>query len=190
MGCGSSHPGPAHEQPNHHDQANGHVKRAATPPPQNQPQAQGPEAPRQKTPESKRSRSSKSSTSSDSSHSKKSSLRPETTPGQDANVESAGYGEKEKIENAAIEQNTEPDKYNTNDKPDGPPIEEQNNEETEKPNFSEEILKEFVDLESEIRELEKTDPENMYRTKHSTLTEMYKAIKLQQEKLDQLKQQT
>lgn len=65
-----------------------------------------------------------------------------------------------------------------------------NEEEHEKPNFSEDVLKEFVEVQNQVKSLEEKDSGNNYEMKHSRLVELHKNLGASQENLEKLKAQT
>jgi hypothetical protein len=63
-------------------------------------------------------------------------------------------------------------------------------EKQEKPNFDKEVLKNFIDLESKIKELENKDRESLRPAEYNRLVELHKALTTQGEKVEELKRQT
>lgn len=63
-------------------------------------------------------------------------------------------------------------------------------QEHDKPNFSEDVLKEFVEVENQVKSLEEKGAENGYQTKHARLVELHKKIAENHEKVEKLKAQT
>ena len=185
---------------------------------QNHPQR--PEEIRQESPALKRkdsatSKSSSSSSSSRSSSAKSKKSRPETAPGGNTPVQVELQPVKADTEQPENEQNTEAPESNNNkdgeepvavqeepkseDTPDetttqGAAVtsEEVNNQEQEhdKPNFSEDVLKEFVEVENQVKSLEEKGAENGYQIKHARLVELHKKIAERHDKVEKLKAQT
>ena len=185
---------------------------------QNQPQR--PEEIRQESPAVKRkdsasSKSSSSSSSSRSSSAKSKKSRPETAPGGNTPVQVELQPVKADTEQPENVQNTEALESNNNkdseepvavqeepkseDTPDetttqGAAVtsEEINNQEQEhdKPNFSEDVLKEFVEVENQVKNLEEKGAENGYQIKHARLVELHKKIAERHDKVEKLKAQT
>lgn len=60
----------------------------------------------------------------------------------------------------------------------------------EKPNFSEDALKEFVDLQNQLKSLEEKSAGNNYGMKHTRLVELHKNLNASHEILEKLKAQT
>lgn len=211
MGCGSSQA----VAPEQNAIRNGDVKRESPRPNEQEHQPQ-PEVIRQETPKEKRKDSAKSSSSSSSSSrsssAKSKRSRPETAPGGDApaqienkqpaqeteapqsnnNKDSEGpvvvttvvADEVEKVEEAPDETTTQGE---GNTEGNEKPAEEQ---EREKPNFSEDVLREFVEVENQIQTLEGKGAENEYPMKHARLVELYKKLSENTVKVQQLKAQT
>lgn len=69
---------------------------------------------------------------------------------------------------------------------------EENNdqEQHEKPDFNEDVLKEFVEVENQVKSLEEKGAENNYQVKHARLLELHKNLTASQEKVEKLKAQT
>lgn len=63
-------------------------------------------------------------------------------------------------------------------------------DEHEKPNFSEDVLKEFVEVENQVKSLEEKGAENNYPIKHARLIELHKKMAASQENVEKLKAQT
>ena len=63
-------------------------------------------------------------------------------------------------------------------------------QEQEKPNFSEDVLKEFVEVENQVKILEEKGAENNYQIKHSRLLELHKNLTASHENVEKLKAQT
>lgn len=63
-------------------------------------------------------------------------------------------------------------------------------QEQEKPNFSEDVLKEFVEVENQVKILEEKGSENNYQIKHSRLLELHKNLTASHENVEKLKAQT
>lgn len=217
MGCGTSLQPAAAE---HNAVRNGDVKRESPPAPrqneqQNQPQ---PEVIRQDSPALKRSDSAKSKSSSSSSSSRSSSAkskksRPETAPGGNTPVQVELQPVKADTEQPENVQNTEaPESNNNKDSEETAEVkeeetpdetttqgavvttEESNNQgqdqEHDKPNFSEDVLKEFVEVENQVKSLEEKGAENGYQIKHARLVELHKKIAENHDKVEKLKVQT
>lgn len=64
------------------------------------------------------------------------------------------------------------------------------NQEQEKPNFSEAVLTEFVEVENQIKSLEEKGAVNNYQIKHTRLLELHKNLTASQDKVEKLKAQT
>lgn len=212
MGCGSSQP----VAPEQNAVRNGDVKRES--PPllrQNEQEIQPqPEVIRQESPKEKRKDSAKSSSSSSSSSSRSSSAkskksRPETAPGGNAPVQT---------ETQQTTQDTEAPQSNNNKDTEEPvavaaeevekveePLDETTTQgavtaeesdkpaedpEHDKPNFSEDVLKEFVEVENQVQSLEEKRAENGYQIKHARLVELHKKLGESNDKLQKLKAQT
>ena len=203
MGCGSSQP----VAPEQNAVRNGDVKRESPPPQQNEQQnQQQPQEIRQESPPLKRNDSAKSKSSSSSSSSSRSSSakskksRPETAPGGNTPVQ---------VEPVKADvQNTEAPESNNNKDSEEPAVVEEvakveetpdetttqgaatEDQEPEKPNFSEDVLKEFVEVENQVKSLEEKGAVNGYQTKHARLVEMHKNLVEYQDKVQKLKAQT
>ena len=67
---------------------------------------------------------------------------------------------------------------------------ENEGEGSEKPNFDEGALKEYVEMENKIREGESKDLGNGYKTKYDRLVELYKSIGESKKQVEFLRQQT
>lgn len=65
-----------------------------------------------------------------------------------------------------------------------------NDQEHEKPNFSEDALKEFVDLQNQLKSLEEKGVGNNYGVKRTRLVELHKNLGASQKNLEKLKAQT
>lgn len=63
-------------------------------------------------------------------------------------------------------------------------------QEQEKPNFSEDVLKEFVEVENQVKILEEKGSENSYQIKHSRLLELHKNLTASHGNVEKLKAQT
>ena len=184
MGCSSSVP----VQPQ--AQQNGHVVKASPPrtPPERQQeqhqqqhnqqvqpqvQPQEPERQRRKSSPSGKKSPSSSSSSSRSSSAKSKNNRPVTAPGGEPEV---GVAEdKPKVTGEVVQDQPEEP---TNEAP------------SEKPNFDEDALKHFVEIENRIREIENKDATNVYKSKHGRLVELYKNLGESKKKVDELRKQT
>lgn len=214
MGCGSSQA----VAPEQNAVRNGDVKRESPTlmRPNEQEHQPHPELIRQETPKEKRKDSAKSSSSSSSSSrsssAKSKKSRPETAPGGDApaqieNQESAPETEAPQLNNnkdsegpevvtAVVADEVEkieeaPDETTTQGEGNTEENEKQaEGQEREKPNFSEDVLKEFVEVENQIQTLERKGVENEYPIKHARLVELYKKLSENTEKVQQLKAQT
>ena len=212
MGCGSSQP----VAPEQNAVRNGDVKRESPPPlplQQNEQQHQQQQQEiRQESPPLKRSDSAKSKSSSSSSSSRSSSAkskksRPETAPGGNTPVQV------EPVPNEPVKadvQNTEaPESNNNKDSEEPATVEEvakveetpdetttqgavvaTEDQEPEKPNFSEDVLKEFVEVENQVKSLEEKGAENGYQIKHARLVELHKNLGECNDKVQKLKVQT
>lgn len=215
MGCGSSQPVAA-EQNN--AVRNGDVKRESPPPQplqqneqqnQQQPQDIRQESPPLKRSDSAKSKSSRSSSSSSRSSSAKSKKsRPETAPGGNTPVQVEPVPASAPVK--ADVQNTDvPESNNKKDNEEPATVEEEAKEEEtpdetttqgavvatedqepEKPNFSEDALKEFVEVENQIKSLEEKGAENGYQMKHARLVELHKNLGECNDKVQKLKAQT
>lgn len=214
MGCGSSQPVAA-EQNN--AVRNGDVKRESPPPqsPRQNEQQQNQQQPqeiRQESPPPKRSDSAKSKSSGSSSSSSRSSSakskksRPETAPGGNTPVQVEPVSSEQPVK--ADVQNTEaPESNNNKDSEETAAVEEVAKveespdetttqgavvvtEEHDKPNFSEDVLKEFVEVENQVKSLEEKGAENGYEIKHARLVELHKNLAECHDKVQKLKAQT
>lgn len=192
---------------------NGDVKRESPPPQPQQQNEQQPQEIRQESPPLKRSDSAKSKSSSSSSSSSRSGSakskksRPETAPGGNTPVQvELVPSEPEK----ADVQNTEAPESSSNKVSDEPAAveevakEEETPDETttqgavvateeqepEKPNFSEDVLKEFVEVENQVKSLEEKGSENGYQVKHARLVALHKDLGECNDKVQKLKAQT
>ena len=207
MGCGSSQPVAAEQNA----VRNGDVKRES-PPPQPQ-QNEQPQEIRQESPPLKRSDSAKSKSSSSSSSSSRSGSakskksRPETAPGGNTPVQ-VELVPSEPVK--ADVQNTEAPEPSSNKDSDEPAAVEEvakveetpdetttqgavvatEEQEPEKPNFSEDVLKAFVEVENQVKSLEEKGAENGYQIKHARLVELHKNLGECNEKVQKLKAQT
>lgn len=209
MGCGSSQPVAAEQNA----VRNGDVKRESPPPQPLQQNEQQPQEIRQESPPLKRSDSAKSKSSSSSSSSSRSGSakskksRPETAPGGNTPVQ-VELVPSEPVK--ADVQNTEaPEPSSNKDSDDPAAIEEvakveeapdetttqgavvaTEEQEPEKPNFSEDVLKEFVEVENQVKSLEEKGSENGYQIKHARLVALHKNLGECNDKVQKLKAQT
>ena len=209
MGCGSSQP----EALEQNAVRNGDVKRESPPPQplqQNEQQnQQQPQEIRQESPPLKRSDSAKSKSNSSSSSSSRSSSakskksRPETAPGGNtpvqvepvkADVHSTEAPEsnnnKDSEEPAAVEEVAQVEETPDETTTQGAGVPTTEDQEPEKPNFSEDVLKEFVEVENQVKTLEEKGAVNGYQTKHTRLVEMHKKLVECQDQVQKLKGQT
>lgn len=175
--------------------------------------------PKEKRKDSAKSKSS-SGSSSRSSSAKSQKSRPETSPGGNdvspttnkqvivneateqqheiqqqtvESVESNNNAEKQKEEATNPEETTKVEAEETVDETttQGAATDEtSNDQEHEKPNFSEDALKEFVDLQNQLKSLEEKGVGNNYGVKRTRLVELHKNLGASQENLEKLKAQT
>ena len=202
MGCGSSQP----VAPEREAIPNGNVKRETPPPVQQieQPEQHAEETKKESAKE-KRTHSAKSKRSCSSSSSSRSSAsskrsRPETAPGGNipAQVDPPGELTEGETTRNANEQNhsaESPSGMETLQAHETVPSEASNQEGTEtsehdEPNFSKDVLKEFVNVENQIRSLEAKAAETGFQTKNARLVELHKTITAASQKVDELKAQT
>lgn len=192
---------------------NGDVKRESPPPQplqQNEQQnQQQPQEIRQESPPLKRSDSAKSKSNSSSSSSSRSSSakskksRPETAPGGNtpvqvepvkADVHSTEAPEsnnnKDSEEPAAVEEVAQVEETPDETTTQGAGVPTTEDQEPEKPNFNEDVLKEFVEVENQVKTLEEKGAVNGYQTKHTRLVEMHKKLVECQDQVQKLKAQT
>lgn len=211
MGCGSSQPVAQQQNAVH----NGDVKRES-PPPQNEIRQ---ESPKGKRKDSAKSKSSSSRSSRSSSASSKKS-RPETAPGGEAppasKKETAPAEQPEKVEKTTEAVQSSNDAANvkslsveeTQAKPtneetaveetadetttQGAAVnnDEAQNQDHEKPDFNEDVLKEFVEVENKVKILEEKGAENNHQIKHARLLELHKNLTASHENVEKLKAQT
>lgn len=189
MGCSSSVP--VQPQPTH----NGHVVKSSPPgtPPAQQRQQQPQQQPQQQERNRKDSASSKSSSSSSSKSSVRSKSNNNEKNGRSSAHSQAAEGEEERPASPGRPV-TAPggEADNTDQKPTESEVKPEADEDvgSEKPNFDEGALKEYVELENKIREAESKDLENGYKTKHGRLVELYKSIGESKKQVEILRQQT
>lgn len=217
MGCGSSQPVAAEHNAVRNGDVKRESPQGQQQ--QHQPEEIRQESPPPKRSDSAKSKSSSSSSSSSSSRSnsaKSKKSRPETAPGGNVPAEVELQPVKDDTTQPENAQNTEgPQSNNNKDSENSAAVEEvQKVEETpdetttqgavvsieesnqgesqerDKPNFSEDVLKEFVEVENQVNSLEQKGAENAYQVKHARLVELHKKIAESHGKVEQLKAQT
>jgi len=187
MGCGSSTiTAETPAQANNNAVPNGNAKQDTHPSPN-----------KDRSP--KLSRRKSSASSSDSSGSSRSSVRSQEKKNTEK-VEEQKPVEKEteKPQESATDPQPEVKENDTEkeiekEKEDAQEQENEKTDETdgqEKPKFTEEALKSFVELESEIKDLESKNQEGIIQNEYQRLLELHKTIEDQVKKVEELKQQT